>query len=340
MVSPVDNITHTVMAVALSEAGLKRIAPRSYPLWLMILGANGPDIDVFAGIGGGARYLDVHRGITHSFVGSPFVAATAAAIVWMFYRRQRPGLSFEWPRAFALTLIGVLSHLLLDFITPYGTRLLLPFSSARLAWDVFPVLDMWLLPMSLAVILLPFFFRLISSEIGASKTSFRPAAVIVLIFFVTLGCARAVAHRRVLALVDSFVYRGREPVRASAFPDSASPFRWHVVIDTQETFEQVDVDVFKEFDPTLTHSVYPPEPHPAIDAARKTHTVQSFLDFAEYPYIYVDAREDGYEVVFRDLRYEFGTLMLRKGAVARVKLDPNLKVVSESFSFRDSGPLR
>ena len=165
--------------------------------------------------------------------------------------------------AVALALIGVLSHLLLDFITPYGTRLFLPFSNARLAWDIFPVLDMWLMPVILVVILMPFFFRLISSEIGASKTSFRPAAITVLIFFAILGAVRITAHRRALSLVDSFVYRGREPVRASAFPESASAFRWHVVIDTQETFEQIDVDVFQPYDPTLTRSMYPPEPHPA-----------------------------------------------------------------------------
>src|SRR5437016_4714934 len=121
-----DNITHTVMAVALAEAGLKRVMPlpypRSCPVWLLILGANGPDIDVLAGLGGnGARYLEVHRGITHSFAGAPFVAAISAAIVWLWHRRRKPESPFAWPAALILAFIGVLSHLLLDFITPYGT---------------------------------------------------------------------------------------------------------------------------------------------------------------------------------------------------------------------------
>ncbi len=340
-----DNISHTIFACALAEAGLNRIAPRSwnkhYATWLVALGANGPDIDVFWAWGGnGARYLTIHRGITHSFVASPFIAAIAALLVWLWFRRKSAGMPFYWSRAIFLGWIGVLSHLLLDFITPYGTRLFWPFSSARVAWDIFPVLDLWLMPLVLIAMLLPFFFRLISSEIGATKTSFRPAAIFVLIVFALLGTGRALAHRRVLAQLDSYVYHGRDPVRVSAYPESASPFEWHCVIDTQATFEQVDVNVFREFDPTATRSAYPPEPHPAIDAARKTATAQAFLDFAEYPYIYMDTREDGYEVVFRDLRYEYGTMMLRKGAVTRVELDKNLRVVSEHFSFRDAGVLR
>src|ERR1017187_4677959 len=139
-----DNITHTITGIALSQAGLKRFGLGTYPTWLLILGANGPDIDVFAAYGNhGARYLQVHRGATHSFLGAPFLAITAAAIMWLFhrkYRRKHPkDQPYPWLPSFLLALAGVLSHLLMDFVTPYGTRLLWPFSSARLAWDIFPV---------------------------------------------------------------------------------------------------------------------------------------------------------------------------------------------------------
>src|SRR5207247_9895222 len=67
-----------------------------------------------------------------------------------------------------------------------------------------------------------------------------------------------------------------------------------------------------------------------------TRVGRAFLDFAAYPYTYVDKKEDGVEVVMRDLRYEYGTLKIRKGAVARVRLDERLNVVNERFSFRDS----
>ncbi len=336
-----DNITHTITGIALAQAGLKRYGLGAYPTWLLILGANGPDIDVFAGVGEhGARYLQVHRGATHSFVGAPFLAILAAAIVWLFHRKFRKGQPYPWLAAFLLALAGVCSHLLMDFVTPYGTRLFWPFSSVRLAWDLFSVIDLWMLPVILVIILSPFFFRLISEEIGARKTSFRPAAISVLVLLVLFGCVRAVSHRRALAVLDSFVYKGREARRFSAYPDSSSPFLWHAVMDTGETLEEGDVHVLKEFDPTQTHTFYPPEPSPAIDAARRTEVVEAFLDFAEYPYTYMERREDGYEVVFRDLRYEYGILGLRKGAVARVRLNESLAVLSQEFSFRDPDAVR
>lgn len=335
----VDNFTHTIVGIAMSQAGLKRLGPYTMPL--LMLGANGPDIDVFAAFDRtGARYLEVHRGYSHSFVGAPILAVTAAAIVFLWHRRYHKGEPFRWLYAIAIALIGVASHLLLDVVTPYGTRLLLPFSNVRLAWDIFPVLDLWLLPILLFAMVLPFFFRLISSEIGAKKTSFRPAAIFVLSFLALLGIVRFTAHRRVMSLVDSFLYKGHEPVRASAFPESASPFRWHVVIDTEASLEEVDVNVFEEYDPTSTRSFYPPEPSRALDVARQTETAQAFFSFAQYPYTYIDQQEEGYEVVFRDLRYEYGTMALRKGAVVRVRLDKDLKVLSQHFSFRDPGTVR
>ena len=84
-----------------------------------------------------------------------------------------------------------------------------------------------------------------------------------------LGSVRVVAHNRVMSLIDSYMYRGREPVRASAYPDSGTPFFWHVVIDTGENFEEAEINLFQDFDPTSTHGFYPPEPSPVIDAARR-----------------------------------------------------------------------
>jgi hypothetical protein len=157
---------------------------------------------------------------------------------------------------------------------------------------------------------------------------------------VLFGCVRFLSHRRAMGVLDSFVYKGREAQRFSAFPDSSTPFLWHAVLDTGDTLEEGDVQVFQEFDASQTRTFYPPEPSPAIDAARRTEVVKAFLDFAEYPYTYMEREEDGFEVVFRDLRYEYGALGLRKGAVARVRLDGSLRVLKQQFSFRDPGPVR
>ena len=45
-----DNVTHTLTAVVLSRAGLNRWHPQS--IWLLMLAANIPDIDIVAALRG------------------------------------------------------------------------------------------------------------------------------------------------------------------------------------------------------------------------------------------------------------------------------------------------
>lgn len=332
-----DNFTHTVTAAAMSRAGLDRYSP--YAAWLLVLGANAPDVDVFLGIGSGVRYLDYHRGFTHSLVAAPLMAAAVVGAVRLFHQRFRKDQPFPVLPAMLLALSGVLSHLLMDFATPYGIRLLLPFSGRWLAWDMMPVLDVWLLPAMLAGMVLPFLFRMVSDEIGARRGSLRPGAIFALVFLLAWGFLRDFSHRRAAALLDSRIYHNMEPRRVSAYPDMANPFLWHGVVDTGSTLELADVRLFEEFDPTHTRTYFPPDPQPALEVARKTRAARVFLDFAVYPYIYVDRKEEGYEVVFRDLRYDAGTLAPH-GAVARVLMNERLEVLREDFHFRDPDPVR
>lgn len=334
-----DNLTHTLTGVALSKAGLDRFARGTYPTWLLVLGANSPDIDtLFAQ--SGARYLEVHRGLSHSLAFAPVLAAITMGVVWLIHRRWKKDTPYPWLPSFLLALAGALSHVLMDFITPYGTRVLAPFSSARLAWDICPVIDLWQLMVILVVLTLPWLFRIISEEIGAQRGSFRPASIAVLIFLVAWWGVRATAHTRAVALLDSHIYRGRDPKRVSAFPDTGSPLLWHGVVDTGETFEELEVNLLQDFDPTRSRSFFPPEPSPALDAAKNTRTVRAFLDFAVYPWSYVERTETGYQVVFRDLRYEYAIMNIRKGAAARVILDEQYRVLEEKFEFRPSWQIR
>lgn len=325
-----DNFTHTFTALAMSKAGLERYSP--YSGWLLFLGANAPDIDVFAGIGSGVRYIEWHRSVTHSLSAAPVLAAMVVGAVWLIRRQVKDHLL----PAFLVALAGVLSHLLMDFWNPYGMRLLLPFSRQWLGLDTFPVFDFWVTPVMLACLGVPYLFRMISDEIGARRGSGRPGAYLALIFLLAWWGMRDFTHRRAVNILDSHVYRGLDPRRVSAYPDMTNPFLWHGVVDTGESFEQAEVSIFSDFDPTSARTSFPPDPHPALDAARKTRTGRAFLDFAAYPYIYVDRKEDGYEVVFRDLRYEYGTF-LRRGAVARVFMDGQYRVLEEAFHFRDGG---
>lgn len=105
-------------------------------------GAMFPDVDVIADMisHDPLAIVRYHRGITHSFFGLPFFAAGLAALTrWITRRWKIPSPSFGM-----LTLIygvGILSHILLDGTTSFGTRMLTPFSQRRVAWDWIFIID-------------------------------------------------------------------------------------------------------------------------------------------------------------------------------------------------------
>jgi inner membrane protein len=111
--------------------------------WGALAGAA-PDLDVlFSVAGDGFDQLQMHRGITHSVFFAPVVGPLWG---WLLDRRERarlhrtpdPGRLFAWMGAITLALA---SHPWLDYFTPYGTQLLLPFSDTRFALPVMPIID-------------------------------------------------------------------------------------------------------------------------------------------------------------------------------------------------------
>jgi len=71
-----DNLTHTLTALALSQAGLNR--KTRFATLALVVGANLPDLDLLSRLGGSLAYLKYHRGITHSILGVTILAALLA----------------------------------------------------------------------------------------------------------------------------------------------------------------------------------------------------------------------------------------------------------------------
>jgi|SRR5579875_180621 len=118
-------------------------------LFAAVLGAVFPDVDVFMDAFSHdplaiARY---HRGFTHSFVGLPIFAAALAWLTIKFFDwyATRPGQESWTPPSFGLLFAvyaaGIASHILLDGLTDFGTRMWNPFSKDRVAWDFLFIID-------------------------------------------------------------------------------------------------------------------------------------------------------------------------------------------------------
>ncbi len=145
-----DTITHGI-AGALIGKGLLAERWGGAATLAATLGAVFPDSDVVSDFfsHNPASILEYHRGITHSFVAMPVFALGLGALVWWVARWRGIRVSF-WALALA-ALAGIASHLLLDALTSYGTRLWEPISWARVSWDWLFEVD----PILTALLLVP-----------------------------------------------------------------------------------------------------------------------------------------------------------------------------------------
>ena len=338
-----DNITHTMTGVILSRVGLHRIAPHA--TMTLVLAANAPDVDVITWAWGQLAYLRYHRGLTHSLIGIPVLAALVVLVVRLAARRG--GKEFRWGRNYMVALIGVASHPVMDLANTYGIRPWLPFSGQWYSWDISFLVDLWVWILLFIALGVPAVGRLISSEIGDRAGSGRGPAVFVLLCLVGWWTARGVIHWRAVAMLDAHVYgfnpaaasdtdgsarspKGVPPLRVAAFPTPANPLVWHGFVETENFYQLVDVDVRRPLDPTTGRIVYKPEASPVLEAALRTDTAAQFSRFARYRYAQVDRREDGYRVTLSDFRFQAER---RNAFVCTIDLDRDLRVSGESFSF-------
>ncbi|MBI4164876.1 MAG: metal-dependent hydrolase [Acidobacteria bacterium] len=330
-----DNLTHTLTAVALSHTGLNR--KTRFATLTVIAGANLPDVDVVTWLKSTATYLHYHRGITHSLLGIIVLGVVAGLLGYAIGRRAGPGkqglpANIAW--LVACGLVGSASHLLLDFTNAYGVRPFLPFSGRWYAWDIMFITDPGVMSLLAVGLGFPVLLRLISEEVGAGKPAYRTGAFLALAAVVLVWTLRDIAHRRAVTLLDSVQFGQENPKRVGAFPSPINPFSWTGVAETESAFYVVAVSALDDHIQTGDAQVYrKPEESAALDAAMKTRTGSVFLDFARFPWGQVQVLSDDYEVTLRDLRFTMPGAG-RSGFVVRVDLDKNLRVRSESFSFR------
>jgi|SRR5688572_136959 len=272
-----DNLTHTLTGLMLSRAGLDRICTRAPAL--LMLAANAPDIDVVAAFDGSATYLDHHRGATHSLLMIPVMAAAVVAVVGLIVR----GRNMQWVRAWLLAMVGVLSHLLLDWTNIYGIRLLWPFDRTWKRLDTVSVIDPWIWAALAAMVLWPMLARLVSSEIGGRSRAGRGIAMFTLFFLCAYEFGRWVLHTRAVETLEARMYEGQTPKRTAAFPSLGNPLRWRGLVEIDRAYLIYPIDLTREFDPGAGKQFYQADPSAELAAARATRPFRIFEDFAPFP---------------------------------------------------------
>jgi inner membrane protein len=128
--------------------GLKRQS--RFAMAACLLGANAPDIDVFAPLVLPVDGIEFHRGPLHSVFAWPVLAAAIVAILWLVDRLKRRGpdtLPFRPGALFVVAFVAVLTHPFLDWLTTYAIALFAPVSWCWYSGDAIFIIDWvyWLL---------------------------------------------------------------------------------------------------------------------------------------------------------------------------------------------------
>src|SRR5882724_4490746 len=79
-----EPVTHFLTGACLGRAGFNRTT--GLATLTLALATEAPDIDFVTFLGGSVSNLEHHRGITHTLLGAPFVAALTLATVYGIYR--------------------------------------------------------------------------------------------------------------------------------------------------------------------------------------------------------------------------------------------------------------
>ncbi|MGB6194297.1 MAG: metal-dependent hydrolase, partial [Terracidiphilus sp.] len=280
-----EPVTHFLTGACLGRAGLNRKA--AYVTLAATLAAEAADLDVLWGFAGPVEVLKHHRGITHTFIAVPFIAAVVTGAVWLFHlgRKGRakhpPAAPVRWAWVYFASLIAALSHILLDWTNNYGVRPFFPFNPRWYAGSFVFIVDpiLWLLLLS--AIVMPWLLGLTDSEIGARRSRFRGRgwAIFALCGMVVVWCWRWAEHAQARALLENTQVTTAPILRIGVQPYWVNPYRWHAIVETQNYYQTAEVNTWAgAIDSEAPRDViYKPRDTAAVEAAKQTSLGKVYL---------------------------------------------------------------
>ncbi|WPJ95221.1 metal-dependent hydrolase [Coraliomargarita algicola] len=216
-----DPLTQASVGAAAAALVCRRAETRQ-ALLLGALAGAAPDIDVLIRSDSDPLLaLQFHRHFTHALVVAPLIGLIVAALF--------KGLFFwkDWPfRRLALfTVLGTLTHGLIDACTSYGTLLYWPISSHRESWDIISIIDpIFTLPLCLLLVLSFAFRRPRLAQIG----------LLLCLLYFSLGIyQRSQASRFADQLAQA---RGHSPQELTVRPSFGNIVLWRIVYRSGERY--------------------------------------------------------------------------------------------------------
>ena len=334
----VDNLTHTLMGAALGKAGLARKSRMG--MATLMIASNFPDIDVGV-FATPVLAMSFRRGWTHGVLAQAVLPVVLAMVMRAWDRRVVQRRSNPPPRAqlsalILLSYIGVIGHVLMDYLNSYGVRLLMPFSQRWFYGDALYIVDPWIYLFLVGGLwfsrrrLKPSpsketvegrgFSPGLPTEPSPSNPSLespsnppmegegfsprRPAQIavgFVIAYMVAMWGSNLAARATVAA---DLVRAGQPGVRFMVTPVIVNPFRREVVIDLGDRYEKGNLwfDPLPHFRPGgygIDTHLRDPEVQEALNRPRS----RAFLGWSRFPFVMVDQAKSPPAVWLNDYRY-------------------------------------
>jgi inner membrane protein len=331
-----DSMTHILTGGVIARA----IDDKKLGAWGTIAGlAAGffPDTDFVLGLFNRQFYLEYHRDFTHSLILIPFYALFFS---WVFVKLSKRPHFWSY---YKICLPVLVSHVVLDLFTSYGTMVFSPFFEHRYAWDLVFVIDLIFSGIVIFPLVISFSWK------RRSRLICRGALVglAVYVFFCWMQ------HGRALDLTKTFALNlDEEVLKTASLPQPLSPFRWANYVETRDRVYQGFINFLMKEPPKpipdfsssfekLNNLYYPPEKSqyrswaklqnsPWVEKALATEGVKFYYWFARFPVVKsVNSNNGRHRVEFMDLSFVLPGI--RTPFVYYVEFDDSGKKQSEGF---------
>ncbi|HMD77696.1 MAG TPA: metal-dependent hydrolase [Terracidiphilus sp.] len=302
-----EPLTHFLTGACIGRAGLNR--KTAYATLAAVLAAEAADLDALWSFAGPVEGLKHHRGITHTFIAVPVVAAAVVGVVWLLdrwvqaWRRRKlaaatprtvdPGAPgprlpqpVHWGWLYGTALIAALSHLLLDWTNNYGLRPFSPFNPRWYAGSFVFIAEPVLWTLFFMALVPPWLFGLADAEIGARRAAFRGRgwAIFALTGMVLLLGWRWAEQGQARAMVENAQITTAPVKRMALEPYQVNPFRWHAILETADFYQTAEIDTLSgsiDSDPQK-NVIFKPRATAATEAAKRTLLGQVYLDWGTW----------------------------------------------------------
>lgn len=219
-----DTITHSVVGALIAHAtGSQKNVEDSLPIGTRLLcGATVaafPDIDYITVLINPLAFISYwHRGITHSFVMLPLWSLLLGITMALILRRHS-----QWRSFIVLSVTVLISHILLDMTTSWGTQIFSPISEYRVGLQYAFVIDPVITAIVSLALFIAMYFRAHSiAIIGIGVVTFYIVAL-------------AVLHQQAEELAKDYAQtQSLKNVQVHVLPQPLSPFNWKLVISDKE----------------------------------------------------------------------------------------------------------